>query len=93
MGHEEGGATREDKAMFTLQNTKSYAQEELDELNDLLAEVLAELTDEERHDKIIVDRVSERKFWLITTCAQLSEAVFFRRGMTPPPRSDLRPIF
>jgi hypothetical protein len=48
----------EDTAMFTLQNTEGYAQEELDELNDLLAELLAALTDAERQDKSIVDRVS-----------------------------------
>jgi hypothetical protein len=44
--------------MFTSQNTEGYAQEELDELNDVLAELLAALTDAERQDKSIVDRVS-----------------------------------
>jgi hypothetical protein len=60
MGARREARTGEDKAMFTLQNTESYIQEELDELNDLLAEVLAALTDAERQDKIIVDRVSEK---------------------------------
>ena len=53
-----GRRALEDTAMFTSQNTEGYAQEELDELNDLLAELLAALTDAERQDKSIVDRVS-----------------------------------
>jgi hypothetical protein len=53
-----GRRALEDTAMFTSQNTEGYAQEELDELNDVLAELLAALTDAERQDKSIVDRVS-----------------------------------